>query len=158
MTPIHPAVVHFPIALVPVSVVADVIAYATGSVALRAVAWWCLVVGATAVAFAVVFGFVDMERQEIEHDVHHRVHTHMKVGLTVLAATSALAVWRWVVDVRGGAVGLGYLAVGLLVVGLATFQGWLGSELVYRYGVGVGQSRARSTSDEKPAHAPPIHG
>ena len=158
MTPIHPAFVHFPIALVPLSVAADVIAYATGSSALRATAWWCLVVGAAAAAVTVVAGFVDMERQAIEHDAHHRVHTHMKVGLAVFSVTSGLAVWRWLVEMRGGAVSLGYLAAGLGIVGLVVFQAWLGGELVFRHGVGVAQAGGRSTGDEKPAHARPMHG
>jgi uncharacterized membrane protein len=138
MPPLHPAVVHFPLALVTLSVFADVAGYLARTTALLAVGWWALAVGAIGAAVAVVAGLTDMARERIEDVAHHRVHLHMRVGFTLFVVLSALTFWRWLIYLDatrrpGGA----YLAAAAAVFGLTIFQGWLGSELVFSYGVGV---------------------
>jgi uncharacterized membrane protein len=136
--PVHPALVHFPIALVTLSVLADLLGYLGGSSALRAAAWWALAGGAIGAGLAVPAGLFDMHREKIQPDAHHRAHTHMKVGLTLFTAIAALTVWRWFIytEARDGP-GWGYLLAAVLVLALTHFQGWLGGELVYSDGVGV---------------------
>ncbi|MGI8509276.1 MAG: DUF2231 domain-containing protein [Gemmatimonadaceae bacterium] len=54
------------------------------------------------------------------------------------------------------AVGLGYLVGALIVLALVIYQGWLGGELVFRYGVGVaptGQGRHPEPSASEHGHA-----
>ena len=43
MPPIHPAIVHYPIALVMLSVIADLIGYIRGSESLQMVGCWALI-------------------------------------------------------------------------------------------------------------------
>lgn len=146
MTPRHPAVVHFPIALAMLSVVADAIAWLARDSAIApslfAAGWWALVGAVVFGAIAVVLGLSDMRHEMIEHDAHLRVHHHMRIGFAVLGALGALFVWR-LVGVLGGtlAVGLGYLVAAVIVLALVIYQGWLGGELVFRYGVGVAHTR-----------------
>lgn len=138
MPPLHPAIVHYPIALVTLSVVADLLGYLNDSSSLRGAGWWALLGAAIGAALAIVAGLFDMNREKIEHAAHERVHTHMKVGFTLFAVIAGLTVWRWFIytDPRSG-LGWGYLAAAFIVLALTFFQGWLGGELVYSDGVGV---------------------
>lgn len=138
MPPIHPAIVHFPIALVIFSVAADFLGYLTGSQSLRAAGWWTLAGAVAGGAAAVAAGVIDMNREQIKHEAHVRVHTHMRVGFALLVALAGLSVWRWFIyrDAQN-AVGWIYLLGALVVVALTFFQGYLGGELVFADGVGV---------------------
>lgn len=138
MPPIHPAIVHFPIALLVLSVIADLFGYFYQSDSLKGAGWWSLLGAGIGAGIAVVAGLYDMNREEIKHEAHEQVHKHLKTGLVVLTSIAGLTVWRWVIysNMEYG-VGWVYLIFAILVLGLTFFQGWLGSELVYGYGVGV---------------------
>lgn len=149
MPPVHPAIVHFPIALLTLSVFADLFGYIYPSSSLKAVGWWSLIVAAVSGVLAVVAGYLDMKREDLNDAAHKKVHTHMKIGFILLALIAGLTIWRWVIYSNPDyAIGLIYIIVGFLVLGLAGFQGWLGSELVYGYGVGV----APTGQGTEPAH------
>jgi len=138
MKPVHPILVHFPIALLPMSVAADLVAFFTDSASLRSTGWWALVGAATSGVVTVAAGVYDMRRANLQEEVHHRVHQHMKVGFTLIAAIIGLTVWRWAIYTQPGLfVSAIYLDVAILTMALAGFQGWLGGELVYSYGVFV---------------------
>ncbi len=138
MKPLHPLLVHFPIALLFLSVVADLVAFLSNNASLRNTGWWALI-GAALGGFATVAaGVYDMRRATLQEEVHHLVHQHMKVGFALLAAIIGLTVWRWTVYTQPGrSVSAVYLDLALLTMGLAGFQGWLGGELVYSHGVFV---------------------
>ncbi|MGI8470556.1 MAG: DUF2231 domain-containing protein [Pyrinomonadaceae bacterium] len=138
MPPVHPAIVHFPIALVTLSVLADLFGYIFNSDSLRGAGWWSLLGAAIGGALAVVAGLYDMNREKIEHEAHERVHVHMKVGFVVLAVVAVLTLWRWWIYANNAnAVSIVYLVVAFLVLGLTMFQGYLGDELVFADGAGV---------------------
>lgn len=138
MPPIHPAVVHYPIALVTFSVICDLFGYVTNSPTLQAAGTWALFGAGIGAAVAIVAGLIDMKRAKIQPAPHRRVHLHMKVGLTLFVAILGLTVWRWVVtlDPHHG-LGWSYLIPAFVVLALTFFQGWLGGELVFADGVGV---------------------
>lgn len=151
MPPVHPAVVHFPVALVTVSVVADLTAYLARSRALLAVGWWTLAAAAVGAGLAVVAGLADMNRERIEDTTHHRVHLHMKVGFTLFVLIAALTFWRWLIHLDAANQPSGvYIVAAVVVFGLTMFQGWLGSELVFSHGVGVAPT---GQGTEDPARA-----
>lgn len=138
MPPIHPALVHYPIALVTLSVLADLIGFVVGNQSLQSAGWWALLGAAISAVLTVIAGLFDMTRENIEPAAHHRVHTHMKVGLTLFAVLAALTIWRWLIYSNlAYPIGWVYLAAACLVLGLTFFQGWLGGELVFSDGVGV---------------------
>lgn len=138
MPPVHPALVHYPIALMTLSVVADLFGRLYESPSLRAAGWWGLAGAAAGAALALVAGLFDMSREKIGREAHRRVHTHMKVGFVLFTLIAGLTVWRWLIytDSTYG-LGWGYLATAAAVLGLTFFQGWLGGELVFADGVGV---------------------
>lgn len=150
MPPVHPAIVHFPIALLVLSVFADLFGYIYTSDSLRGAGWWSLAGAAIGGALAVVAGLYDMNREKINHEAHERVHTHMKVGFVVLAAVAVLTLWRWAIYTnQANAVSIIYLVVAFLILGLTMFQGYLGGELVFADGVGVAPTGQGTESPEK---------
>jgi len=117
MKPVHPMVVHFPIALLALSVTADLTAFVRHSDSLRNTGWWALVGAAVGAATAAPAGLYDMRRADLEAEVHERVHRHMKVGLALLAAILAMTLWRGRIYMRPeGAISATYLDFALLTM------------------------------------------
>jgi len=138
MTPVHPILVHFPIALLVTSVVADFLTVLGVGDSLREAGWWALLGAAVGGIFTVLAGLFDMYRASLTGVAHERVHQHMKVGFALATVIVALAIWRGMIHFEHGVeLGWTYMALGFLAMGLAAFQGWLGGELVYTLGVGV---------------------
>ena len=135
MPPFHPPTVHFPIALLTLAVAADVAGYIFRSPSLRGTGWWGLFGGALGGVLAVASGLYDSRRPSIGPSVADAVNYHMKVGFAVLAALIVLALWRWKIHKSGRETGWQYLLLALAALALTLYQGWLGGELVYTYGV-----------------------
>lgn len=135
--PLHPMFVHFPIALLVLSVTADWIGYLTGALSLQHAGWWSLLGAAAGAAVAVPAGVHDMQRADISDHVHHYVHRHMYIGLTLLGTLGVLAIWRGIVFFSSAQPSVWYLVLATAALLLIGYQGWLGGELVYRHGVSV---------------------
>ena len=154
--PLHPLLVHFPIALLVTAFVADVSFVLTALDSLRDAGWWMLFAAAVSGVGTVLAGLFDMSRAQLDEDVHPRVHRHMWVGIALSVLIVLLAVWRWVFfSDPSTSLSSIYLDAAFLVVALAGFQGWLGGELVYTHGVFVRQKKGRdeSLAEESPSHA-----
>lgn len=143
MSALHPFTVHFPIALLLVSGLFTVIALRRGEPAWETSAYHCLLVGWLAGVVAALSGSFDAARQLIGPEAPRAlvgwVNAHAFVNLAALVVYGqALLQRRRRPDLLADAMARrGYLrlhAVGalLLVVG-----GWLGGQLVYRFGLGV---------------------
>lgn len=159
MIPLHPAIVHLPIALVILSVITDLLGYLSGAPGLSATGFWSLVGATAGAALALPSGLFDMVRQHLEHEAHHRVHRHMKVGFTLFAALTGLGIWRWLIYRRADpGPGPGYLFTAVIVLGLAAFQGWLGGRLVFFDGVGVQSHGSGQPPPEASSAEPGGHG
>ncbi len=130
---VHPSLVHVPIALLPVSIGADLIGRATGNRGLLETARYTIGIAAVGSALAGVSGFVAQEEVNVEGETMDILITHrnLNIGSTILAG--ALALWRS----RHYRPSLGYLGLGLAGVCALTYSGYLGGTLVYKHGVGV---------------------
>lgn len=133
MGPIHPALVHFPIALTLASVAIDVYGAATKNAVARVVGFWTLVAATLGANAAVIAGLYDMEKAKGHVDL---VHVHMWLGLSLLVVLFAATLWRLRLYRRGGGVGAYAVVAPAIALGIVV-QGWLGGELVYANGVGV---------------------
>ncbi len=144
---LHPAVVHFPIALLLVSVVLTLLSLRRGGLpaSLETTAYHCLVIGWLGASLAVLTGSIDAWRQVYGTDLPrdagllNRLNLHASLGLAVVAVYGMALLRRrrnphLLADPqqRRGYVSLLLLGAVLLVVG-----SWLGGQLVYRFGVGV---------------------
>lgn len=151
MKPVHPILVHFPIALLPLSVAADLIGFFADVLPLSHTGWWALLGAAAGGVAAVAAGFFDMSRADLSAEVHTRVHRHMYVGLVLLTVIVGLAIWRGFLYFNNLIVPMLYLDLGVLGVALVGLQGWLGGKLVYDDGVFVRQQDGKAAPAQRAA-------
>jgi uncharacterized membrane protein len=134
--PIHPALVHFPVALWSVTWAWDVLGACTGSALWWQTGFWCLVAGTIMAVPAAIAGVMELAALEKAHPAEGAAMRHM------LLMGTAFCVFVGELIVRGGAhVPEGwrlYAALSMSSIGLALLAagGWYGGRLVYQYGVG----------------------
>jgi uncharacterized membrane protein len=139
--PLHPAIVHFPIALsvlAPLLAVIAAVAIRAGRVSSRA---WaavvlCQVLLAGASWLAVETG--EREEEEVEDVVGERnIHEHEEAAerfLLIAGVTAAVSAGGLLAGPIGGAARLATVAAGAAVVAAGIAVGHSGGELVYRHG------------------------
>jgi uncharacterized membrane protein len=139
MPPLHPAFVHFPIALVVFSFIADVLGRLFNKSSLRAAGFWSLIGALVFGAITAVTGYYDMTRMRgVLGETFKYVDFHMDVGFILVGAVIVLTAWRWFAYARRDrSPGIPYLIAALVLMGLVLFQGWYGGEMVYSQGAGV---------------------
>lgn len=130
---LHPAVVHFPIALLPLSLGADALGRLTGDYVLMDMGRRTMPLAAAGAVNAAAFGLIAQQAVRAEGQAHDLLVTHRTLNAGLVALTTALAVAR----VRRRRPGLGYLAVGLGALGVMGYSAYLGGRMSYEHGVGV---------------------
>ncbi|MDQ3864183.1 MAG: DUF2231 domain-containing protein [Actinomycetota bacterium] len=149
--PVHPILVPFPIGLLTTSVIFDIVYMITGGGRWAVISFWMIAAGVIGGLLAAVFGLIDW--RAIPPGTRAK-----SVGL-LHASTNALMVALFAISwlLRLGAPGEpGGLAIVLSFagVGLISFGGYLGGELVFRMGVGVSEGAnldARGSLSGRPA-------
>jgi len=151
MAPLHPAFVHFPIALVVFSFITDLLGRLFNKASLRITASWSLIGALVFGAITAATGYYDMTRTRgVLGETFKYVDFHMDVGWILVGAVVVLTAWRWLVYARRDrSPGIPYLIAALLVMGLVLFQGWYGGEMVFSQGAGVA---ATGKGTEPPAN------
>lgn len=132
--PLHPMVVMFPTALLPLMVALDALQAYLGDEAFWTVGFWVAVLGGLGTLAAIATGLPDLAGLPDGTRAHRKAAFHFVVGLTILGVYAA-ATWARM----GSSADRFGLAFGIDVVGLllVTVQGWLGGELVYKHHLGV---------------------
>ena len=142
LLPVHPALVHLPIAFVLLSVAADLSARLTKleprRAAFRTVGFWSLIAGLVGGLLTIAAGYLDLNRAALTPETHELVDLHETIGWILAATLVILCAWRWLIWHRGQmTINTAYLVAAFLVLGITLFQGWYGGEMVYAYGAGV---------------------
>jgi uncharacterized membrane protein len=151
--PIHPAIVHFPIALIIVAFFADLFGRKSARPSVRNFGFGCLILALCLGVVTLAAGYIDMERLPLSSPAHDYVHIHMYTGLVLAAVLVALTFWRWRIfrspsqTIRGS-----YFAVGILLLALTVFQGWYGGEMVFSQGIGVAAAQQGTEEAAKAQH------
>lgn len=130
---LHPAMVHFPIALVPAALTADALGRATGSQALMDTGRRLMPIAAASAALAGVFGVVAQQSVKTNDRSTPLLTTHRNLNLALIGLSAAMASGRS----RRRRPGLGYLLLGAAGTAAMTYSAYLGGKMVYEYGVGV---------------------
>lgn len=150
-SPLHPALVHLPIALFPISVLLDIASRifaddGTSGGLVRA-AFYCLVAGLVTGLLAGVVGMVDYTDIRDDHPAKKTATLHMVLNLVALGIFGAGA------GLRFGALDATRVEMLPLLMSLAgltvlSYSGYLGGHLVYSDGIGVGRHRRKTRLPE----------
>jgi uncharacterized membrane protein len=130
---LHAALVHYPLALLPLAVGADTLGALTGSETLRQVGRVGIALGAGSAIVSAAAGLIAQEAVQADGHAHDVLVTHRNMNLSLVALSSAMAVYRAGVERPGGA----YLAAGWAAMGALGYSAYLGGHMVYELGVGI---------------------
>ena len=152
MHEIHPAVVHFPLTLLPLAIGVDIGGRLTGLRAWRAAGRVAMPMAAVGATVAAVAGLIAQEEVTADGRARELLVTHRTLNLAATGLTAALAMWR-ALQRRPSAA---YLSLGIATVVVTGYSAYLGSKMVYDYGVGVdaaGGIAPRAGTEVRPGRA-----
>jgi len=138
--PLHPAVIHFPIALAMVAVLVESLARIPRWRVLESAAVLLIVLAALGSVAAVVTGNAAHDEAVIPAGAHDLVAQHEEVGEIAMWSLVALAVVRVVLAWSRrfvGAIPWAYLLLVAAASGVVGYNGHLGGRLVFDHGVGT---------------------
>jgi len=139
---LHPAVVHFAMGLVLISIIFDVFAIFTGKKSLEDAALWTIIFGSLAVIIAAITGIGEAKELSKEGSIPAKaismLKTHRNIGLLLMFVIPMLAGLRVFAYVKREKF-LKYIYIGIaILIGLAlAYQGNIGGKLVYKHGLGI---------------------
>jgi len=157
--PLHPILVHFTIALTSVSLAFDAISFFFSVASLSEAAWWTLAVSVIATMFTLATGVTSRLRLAVEEgEARSFLRAHMALGPVFFGLLIGVSVWRAVLWETERGVSWWYLSTMAVVALVMGAQGYLGGELVYRYGAEVERDYrelpVRSADSQAPALTP----
>ncbi len=123
--------IPLPVGLWVFSLVADIVYRAGGGPAWAAVAYYDLLGGIVGALLAAVFGFIDFTSIPNSRPREIALY-HMGLNLTIVVLQIASFWMR-----AAGVLNATPFVLSIIAVGLLTVSGWLGWEMVYRYGIGI---------------------
>ena len=138
LTPFHPRIVHFPIALSIVGAVFIIIGTLRRQDRWTEYGQLTLLLGWVGIMAAVVTGLIDQTKAPQTAEVATVINQHITAGIALLIAVGLALYWPlrnkklWQSSARWG-----YVALLVAIVVLVFVEGWLGGKLVYHLGVGV---------------------
>jgi uncharacterized membrane protein len=126
----HPILVNFTAALIPVSVLSDVLGKLLRRESLRHTAWWTLLYAAAITPFTALAGW--FWKRAIEAALPPElIAIHQWLGISLAAAFITLAVWRGLLQRRGESPGMVYLLLAAVVSVALIYQGHLGGSMTF---------------------------
>jgi uncharacterized membrane protein len=144
---LHPSLIHFPLALLPLSIGADLLGRVTSNERLLDLGRRTMPLAAASGFVAGVAGLMAQTEVKAEGTAMDLLKTHRTLNLGLVAIASAMAVQR----VRNEKPSAAYLGLGLAGIAAMAYSAYLGGEMVYRDGVGIEAAdgiRARPTVPE----------
>ena len=135
---LHPAIVHFPIALLVVAALLAIVTLVNKKESWKNWMFKNLVLGLVFLPLAIIAGLV--EEQSLQHSeaIHSVLMIHKYNGFAILLVYSILTIWFW--RRKNSIQSKEYTAWALcllLATGLLSYQGYLGGKMVFDLGAGV---------------------
>ncbi len=134
---LHPAIVHFPIALLIVSVVLDACGVGFRRASLTQAGFYTLIIGSFGATVAALTGPEEEAKDAGSLTILHR--HELFAALIVLCCLIMVGMRLGNVNGLFGAGVFGYLALGVVLIACIVLTGYFGGQMVYDYGVGVSQ-------------------
>ena len=132
--PVHPMLIVFPLGLLSVAAIFDIIYAATGNGHWADVSYWIILAGIIGGLIAAVFGVIDWIGIPSGTRAKYIGLMH---GLSNVVVVVLFIVSWFMRRTDPTAPAMAPLVLGWIAVVIALFSGWLGGELVYRLNVGV---------------------
>ena len=128
---VHPVLVHFTTALLPVSFVSDVAGRFTDRYSLTPAAWWMLLYGAIATPLTALAGWMwaaDIEKLS-GGSVGSTMTVHRWLGISLVLGFLFMAIWRGRIFILARKPGIIYFAAAAVVIAALMYQGYLGGNM-----------------------------
>ncbi|MGA2383916.1 MAG: DUF2231 domain-containing protein [Gemmatimonadales bacterium] len=149
---LHAAVNDLPPALLPISVLFDLLGIFFKRESLKAAAFWTLVAGVVGTGAAIVAGLLAEDVVEHSEQAHAIIETHETLAFIVLAIFGILAVWRivrrgvWSEKEQPIALTAGVIGIFVLL-----YTAMLGGKLSFDHALGVPTARLQAIASERAA-------
>ena len=127
-TKLHPVLVNFTAALVPVSVFSDFAGRVIKSESLRNAAWWTLFYATVITPFTAITGWLFWMTDD-NGVAGMTIHKWLGSGLVLLLF--GLFAWRWNLHRRQQWPTPAYFVAGIIIIGALVYQGHLGGQQVF---------------------------
>jgi uncharacterized membrane protein len=139
MSNFHPLIVHFPIALIIVVFILDLLGAVSRRKSLVSAANVLSIFAALAAVAAVVSGLIAAKSVWHTDAAHELIELHETIGFAVLGAALISLIFRPAIKKKKSKGSLLWIAViiSLAAAALVGYEGYLGGEIVYRHGAGV---------------------
>jgi uncharacterized membrane protein len=149
--PLHPILVNFTAALVPASLLSDVLGRLLRKPSFTSAGWWTLLYAAAVTPLTALAGWLWLRQMPGMDGAPMSVHKWLGTALAV--ALIALVFWRWRIHRRPGAVPRWpYLACAAAVVIFLTVQGHLGGSMSFGDSGGGEATAPQHAEQSGPAH------
>ena len=127
---VHPVLVNFTAALLPVSVFSDLLGRLLRRETLAHAAWWALLYAAAVTPATALAGW--LWKRSIEAALSPELITvHQWLGIWLACALPALVLWRWRFHKRGEGPGAAYLLTAALTLLALMYQGHVGGSMAF---------------------------
>lgn len=152
--PWHPVLVSFTAALIPISLLFEILGLALKKEELRAVAWWTLLSAAIITPATALVGWLWLWSVPVDQ---WQMTIHQWLGTVAAAILIGLAIWRGMLRRRATAPGFWYVAALALFVIAVFVQGELGASMVHGRGlVFIGGEAEPAGADQRQESAQPV--
>lgn len=141
--PLHTVMVTIPIGMFTAALASDIAYQVSGQIFWYEVAWWALLAGMVSALAAAVPGLIDYFAVARHTPARATAIAHLIINVTVVAVYTLSL---WLRRDYGALEGTAWaLAFGLEAVSFAALgaSGWLGGEMVYRFGLGMNRDAMR---------------
>jgi len=149
---VHAAVNDLPPALLPISVLFDLLGIAFKRESLKAAAFWTLLAGVVGTGAAIVAGLMAEDVVQHSEQAHEIMETHETFAYIVLAIFGVLALWRivrrGVWNEREQPIAL---AVGVIGIFVLLYTARLGGKLSFDHALGTPTARLQTIISERAA-------
>jgi uncharacterized membrane protein len=135
--PIHVMVIHFPLALFPVSFLFDLVYYKSGDPAFSVMSFYCMAIGLGGSYVAAIFGIIDLLNIGKDTEILKKALIHAGITTTVVFCYTILVALRYKhIDFTGASPRL-FMGLNLFLNIILIVGAHYGGDLIFRHKVGV---------------------